>query len=207
MATDQGKTEEKPLTQLEKRFVLEYLIDFNGTRAYQKIYKVKKANVAAVSCSKLLRKVNVRKEIEAKADELLRDKTGLTLRARKEIESLAFSDLREYLDYDRDGNVKLKDRILNSTDIDTKPISAIEITSNLLPDGTTQQKIKLKLWDKNRAHDILGLHLSLAKRHELSGINGKPIEFNNIDALKQKILDRFMKLTEEEQKQEKDNNV
>ncbi len=203
-----SKKKDDLLTPLEQRFVSEYLLDFNGTRAYQKVYKTKNKKIAArLSCRKL-KEDKLRRAIEKKANDFLKDKDGLTLKARMEIESLAFSDIRDYLEYDKRTNLlKLKDNILNSEEIDTKPISSIEITTDVLPDGTSQQKIKFKLWDKNKAHELLGVHLMLARRHELSGIGGKPIEFSNIDLFKSKVLSRLGEIVSDSEVVEEQNNI
>lgn len=44
----------KELTPKQKKFCQEYLKDFNGTRAYKTVYKVKSDKVAGVNASKLL---------------------------------------------------------------------------------------------------------------------------------------------------------
>ncbi|MBF1272462.1 terminase small subunit [Oribacterium sinus] len=53
------------LTDKQKKFIEEYLIDMNGTRAYRAVYpSVKKNETAAALASRLLTKDNVKKAIE-----------------------------------------------------------------------------------------------------------------------------------------------
>jgi len=49
---------EKNLTEKQKKFSQEYLKDFNGTKAYQTVYKVSE-KVACAAASRLLRNVKV----------------------------------------------------------------------------------------------------------------------------------------------------
>lgn len=59
------------LTTKRRRFVEEYCVDFNGTRAYKDAgYKAKTDNVAAVEASRLLRDPKVRAAIDERLDEL-----------------------------------------------------------------------------------------------------------------------------------------
>jgi phage terminase small subunit len=53
------------LTPRQQRFVEEYLVDLNATRAYTRAgYRAKNDNVAAVSASRLLRNAKVRAALE-----------------------------------------------------------------------------------------------------------------------------------------------
>lgn len=55
----------KDLTNKEKAFVLEYLKDLNGSRAYMSIYKnCKKERAASACASRLLSKANVKSYME-----------------------------------------------------------------------------------------------------------------------------------------------
>lgn len=58
------------MTEKQKKFADEYLIDLNATRAYKAAYKsVKNDNSAAVNASKLLRNTKVAAYIEEKIAE------------------------------------------------------------------------------------------------------------------------------------------
>lgn len=92
MATRNAKT---GLTPNELKFCFEYIKDSNGTRSYMVAFNFKKKNSAAVLAGKLLKKVNVKAEIERlmqaaaeEADVQIKD----IIRAYKVI---AFGDIRE----------------------------------------------------------------------------------------------------------------
>lgn len=84
------------LTEKQKRFCDEYLIDLNATRAYKTAYpNVKKDNTAAVNGNKLLRNAKVKEYIDerlkqledkriAKADEVLQYLTSVMRNEVKE---------------------------------------------------------------------------------------------------------------------------
>jgi phage terminase small subunit len=59
------------LNERQKRFVLEYLKDFNGSAAYQRAGYSAKGTVADVGASKLLRQAKVRKALARAREELL----------------------------------------------------------------------------------------------------------------------------------------
>src|SRR5688572_5370008 len=90
------------LTAKHQRFCDEYLIDFNATRAYKKVYKVKD-EVAAVNASKLLRNTKVEAYV-SKRRESLSTKLQITQEMILEgYRKLAFYDARKF--YDEDGNL------------------------------------------------------------------------------------------------------
>lgn len=59
------------MTDKQRKFADEYLIDCNGTRAYKAAYpSIKNDNVARVNSSRLLTNANVKDYIEQKMDEM-----------------------------------------------------------------------------------------------------------------------------------------
>lgn len=59
------------MTNKQKQFADEYLIDLNATRAYKAVYKnVKRDEVAKAAGSRLLTNVNVKKYIEERLEEI-----------------------------------------------------------------------------------------------------------------------------------------
>lgn len=59
------------MTEKQKRFCDEYLIDMNGTRAYKTVYSnVKNDNVASSCANKLLRNAEIKNYIQEKLDEI-----------------------------------------------------------------------------------------------------------------------------------------
>lgn len=65
------------MTEKQKRFVEEYLIDLNATRAYRVAYpSVKKDEVAAAAAVRLLRNVKVKEYIDNCLEEIHNEKTA-----------------------------------------------------------------------------------------------------------------------------------
>ena len=71
------ETAEYRLTEKQKRFADEYIIDLNATRAYKAAYpNVKKDESASASASKLLRNPKVKEYISEKLEEIHSAKTA-----------------------------------------------------------------------------------------------------------------------------------
>lgn len=65
------------MTEKQKRFCDEYLIDCNATRAYKTVYKnVKSDETAKSAASRLLTNVNVKKYIDDRMEEIHNEKTA-----------------------------------------------------------------------------------------------------------------------------------
>lgn len=65
------------MTEKQKRFCDEYLIDCNATRAYKTVYKnVKSDDAARANASRLLANANVKKYIDDRMEELHNEKTA-----------------------------------------------------------------------------------------------------------------------------------
>ena len=81
----------KPLTESQKVFCNEYILDYNGTRSYQVAYPDASYDSAKVNASRLLTNDNVLQYIgDLQAD--LSKATGITkARILKELEKMAFN--------------------------------------------------------------------------------------------------------------------
>lgn len=67
----------KRLTENQKKFCDEYLIDCNATRAYKAVYKTcKKDETASVCSSKLLRNAKVKKYIDEQLEKISSERTA-----------------------------------------------------------------------------------------------------------------------------------
>lgn len=65
------------LTEKQKRFCDEYLIDCNATRAYKAVYKnIKNDDVARANASRLLTNANIKKYIDVRMEEIHNKKTA-----------------------------------------------------------------------------------------------------------------------------------
>lgn len=65
------------MTEKQKMFCDEYLIDLNGTRAYKAVYKnIKSDNAAASRASKLLDQNDIKEYIDKRLEEIKSEKTA-----------------------------------------------------------------------------------------------------------------------------------
>ena len=64
------------LNPKHRKFIDEYLIDLNATRAYKAVYKVKDDNAAAVGGNRLLRNPKIKEYVEEQFDKLHNEKTA-----------------------------------------------------------------------------------------------------------------------------------
>ena len=165
------------MTNAQKRFCDEYLIDLNATRAYKVAYpNCKKDGTARTNSSKLLTKTNIQGYISEKQKEIEK-RTEITQdMVIKELSKIAFFDIRKlYNDY---GGLK------NIQDIDENTagaISSLETLEEYDGYGEDREQIgdtrKVKLLDKAKALELLGKHLGLFK-DKLKLDTNKPFEVN-----------------------------
>jgi phage terminase small subunit len=148
------------LTEKQKIFADEYLIDLNATRAYRVAYpSVKKDDVAAAAAVRLLRNVKVADYIEKRMQER-QERTEITQdRVLKELAVIAFAKATDYAEV-KNGAVFIRD----TAELSEAQVRAIA--------GIKEGKfgIELKLNDKEKALELLGRHLGMFKdKVELSG--------------------------------------
>lgn len=143
------------LTEKQKKFAEEYLIDLNATRAYLVAYpSVKSEQTAAVNGSKLLRNTKVEKYIAHRMQERQK-RTEITQdRVVQELAAIALAKITDYVEIQNDGKKNIV--IVKPTEeLSGKQVSAIA--------GIKQGKygIEVKLNDKERALEMLGRHLGM----------------------------------------------
>lgn len=97
------------------QFAAEYIIDFNGTRAYKAVYGEKLSdNSAAVNASKLLRNTKVCSETERLLSSVKNRRNERKQRVTEELEAIAYDPNAVDITYDREGEileVSRRDRI------------------------------------------------------------------------------------------------
>lgn len=152
------------LTNKQKRFVDEYLIDLNATQAA--IRAGYSENTATEIGCENLTKPQIRNYIDKK-QKSLEKRTEITQeKVLAELARIGFADLNNYLEYrtekgvtknDEDGEpvVDYKQIVdtLDSKDVDTRAIQEVTISR----DGT----FKFKLYDKQKALELIGKHLGM----------------------------------------------
>jgi phage terminase small subunit len=163
------------LTEKQKRFCAEYLVDLNATAAYKRAGYAGQGNTAEVNASKLLRTAKVCTEIAAQ-QKRLQEKTGITQeRVLAEYAKLAFLDPRRFYD---DGGALIP---VHSLPADVAAaLAGMEVTvarSGTDEDGKPEYEDvkKIKFIDKKGALDSIARHLGMfVDKTELSGPNGGP---------------------------------
>ncbi len=165
------------MTDAQKRFCDEYLIDLNATRAYKVAYsRCKKDETANVNGSKLLRNTKVQEYISEKMKDR-EQRTKITQdMVIKELAKIAFLDIRKL--YTENGQLK------NVADIDSETagaISSLETLEEYEGYGDDREKIgdtqKVRLLDKTKALELLGKHLGMFK-DKVEIEQNKPFEVN-----------------------------
>jgi phage terminase small subunit len=146
------------LTARQMRFVEEYLIDLNGTKAairagYSKM-------TARIIASQNLKKRNIATAI-AKAQQARSERTGITQdRVLLELERLAFSNIDHYL-VDDAGHVAL------STDAPPHAMSAVSKLKSKVShkafgaNEVDETEVEIALWDKPSMLKLAGRHVGL----------------------------------------------
>ena len=149
------------MTEKQKRFCDEYLIDLNATRAYKDAYpSVKKDETAAAAAARLLRNVRIQAYV-AERQQARQRRTEITQdRVVRELAAVAFADVTEIASVSG-GYVALRDTSELSED-QRRAIAGIK---------ETQAGIEIKFNDKLKALELLGRHLGMFKdRVEVSGL-------------------------------------
>jgi phage terminase small subunit len=144
------------LTLKQQRFAAEYCIDLNATAAYSRAGYIARGNSAEAAASRLLSNVKVRQAIQEREKKLISRCEATAENLLREASALAFSDIRKL--FNPDGSPK---SIHELDDYTAAAISSIEVGQIMSEGSVTGQVCKIKLWDKNSAHDRLFKHLRL----------------------------------------------
>lgn len=159
------------MTEKQKIFADEYLIDLNATRAYRVAYpSVRKEKTAAQAGSRMLRNVKVQKYIADRMQERQK-RTEITQdRVLEELAAIAFARATDYAEV-KGERVRIKDTD-SLTDQQLKAIAGIK-------EG--KFGIELKLSDKEKALELLGRHLGMFKdKVEVSGLEDEKKKLDDI---------------------------
>ncbi|MFT8928511.1 MAG: terminase small subunit [Sporolactobacillus sp.] len=155
------------LPEKQQRFVDEYLIDLNATRAAIRAgYSVKTAEQQGY---KLVHKSSVLSEIKRRQAYLTKRTEVTQEKVIKELAKIAFADLKDYVKWDED-HVD----ILDSDDVDGAALLEVSETVNnqIFPNGGESEKRqkKVRLHDKTKALELLGKHLGMwVDKTEITG--------------------------------------
>lgn len=155
--------ENDELTDKQKLFCYYYVKYWNATKAYQKAYDCNRATAMA-SGSRLLRNVNVSREIDRLKEELfsgtrLDSKTFAKALLQKHID-IAFADITDFLSFGR--------KEIVTSDGDTREVNFVHLKRSDEVDGTLINEIKegregvsIKLANREKSLDFLTKHYDL----------------------------------------------
>lgn len=137
------------MTNKQKMFCQEYIIDFNATQAAIRAgYSKKSARlIGHENITKLYIQAEINKQIDKRIErvEVRQD------RIIYELAKIAFADIGNFVDIDGD-KIKIRDL----TDLDTSVLSEASETIT-----TAGHKLKIKLYDKIKPLEMLGKHLKM----------------------------------------------
>ncbi len=152
----------KKLSKKEQKFVLEYTTHWNATQAMLNSGLCRegttRGSAAAMGCT-LLKKVNVKAEVERVVDQIIKDKEALRARVIEEYRALAFSDIKEIVEYRGNGSPLA---VRDLEEIDSRAIQSIErvpVVTN--SQGVIDHVVRVKLHEKKGALDSLSKYLGM----------------------------------------------
>jgi len=146
------------LTEKQKRFCEEYVIDYNGQAAYIRAgYKTSGAS-ARVNASRLLAEVSIQEYI-FELTRQVQERTGITAdMVLEELRRIGFSDVKNVLSFNSSG-VTFK----NSDDLPPEITAAIESVTAIVTVTEERETVKMsvKMHNKLSALDSLAQHLGM----------------------------------------------
>lgn len=158
------------MTEKQKIFADEYLIDLNATRAYKVAYPRVKSDETAAAAARLLRNVKVAAYVEKRMQDRQK-RTEITQdMVLQELAAIAFANATDFAQI-----VNNRVILTNTADLSEGQMKAIA--------GIKKGKngIELKLNDKEKALELLGRHLGMFKdRIEVSGLDDEKAKLDDI---------------------------
>lgn len=205
--TDNNKKSKK-LTAKQQKFIDEYLIDLNATRAYKAAYpKCKSDEAANAASSRLLRNVKVQEQI-SKEQQDIQERTKITQdKVVQELAKIAFSNATDYVEVvtrpikHRYWDEKKKEYVYEEGDVYEQDI-ILKDTKQLTDDQkaaissikNTKHGIAIEQCNKVEALHLLGQHLGMFKNTQPVIVNNNvPNPYNNLTVEELKALAKVKK--------------
>lgn len=138
-------------------FAEEYLRDYNATQAAIRAGYAE--NSASEEGYRLLRNAQVRRMIEKRKSELLKEIKNDQLRTLRAVQCIAFIDIRRL--YSETGELKRPDEWDDDTAAAVASVETVRRQSGEVDDNGDmiyETVLKVKLWDKVKALELLGRH-------------------------------------------------
>jgi phage terminase small subunit len=169
------------LTVKEQLFCREYIWDWNGTRAYKKVYQtVKNDNVAAVQANRMLRKVKIMAFIE----EIQKDLSKLCGISKQmivdELRKMAFTSIAHLHNTWitlKEFNELTEDQKASIHEIDTKVLKK-NVGTQIEPSIVDVEYVRIKLFDKAKSIEIINKMLGNNAADELKVTSNVNITWN-----------------------------
>jgi len=163
------------MTNRQKIFVKEYLVDLNATQAAIRAgYSEKTAE--QIGC-RLLRNVKVAEAIQKGVEKKENSAEITAEKVLTELAKIGFANMADYMKTTADG-----DPYLDFSALSRDQAAALsEVTVEDYVDGRGKdarnvKKVKFKLYDKRAALVDIGKHIGMFKeRHEVTGANGEAL--------------------------------
>jgi phage terminase small subunit len=145
----------KKLTNKEKAFCKEYIVDFNARRAAEEAgYSEKTARQTGYeNLTKHYIQVEIHRLTQERAERLQVSQD----RVVQELMKIAFSDITDYVD--NDGSIDINNETLSGVIKEYKSKLRYQKTEGSEPEPIIEKEIKL--YDKMKALELLGRHLSM----------------------------------------------
>lgn len=171
------------MTNKEKLFCKEYILDFNGRRAAEKAGYSKKT-ARSIACT-LLTNVDVKNEVNKLINARLEKLSVTGEQIIHELTKIAFSDIKDFTDENGSINLAQVNESISSV-IAEVTISDVKGTKNG-EDFQEESIKKIKLHDKMKAIELLGKHLAM-----FTDVS-KTIPADDYSELKEKEIDEKIK--------------
>lgn len=143
------------MTEKQKVFADEYLVDLNATRAYKVAYPaVKKEETAAAAAARLLRNVKVAEYISERMEKRQKRTEVTQDRVVQELAAIAFARATDYVTIQANGPAAIV-MVKSTEDLSEEQVRAIAG----IKEGANG--IEIKLNDKEKALELLGRHLGM----------------------------------------------
>ena len=138
------------MTEKQKRFCEEYIFDWNGVRAYQKVFKDANYNSARSKASQLLAKVNIKEYVGELQKDLEKVAKISRLKVINEYQKLAFTSIADL------HNTWIERKQFDELTPEQKAaISEVFTRTRKDDNGIEYEEVRIKLHDKQKALEAI----------------------------------------------------
>jgi phage terminase small subunit len=171
----------KDLNDKQRLFCLEYVLDYNGTRAYKKAYGINNDNVAHASANRLLQNVTIQRHCKYFRDHVEEVAGVSKILVLNELKKIAFSSIAHL-----HNNWITRKEFETLSEEDKAAIQSIETQTRTekVKDALVEvDYVKIKLYNKQAAIDSINkmMGYNMAEKFELTSIDS--VSFMTTDEL------------------------